>query len=346
MWPTVKASARFWFLVLIIPLLGYAPEIWAANPPAAKPAKPPALQQVVFLPWGKGPGQAGKLIREEGAAEGPQSFAVAHNGEVFLLDQRNARIIHLGADGTVLNHLPVPVAKPECQEGATFVDIAVTADGTIVLLDNLVECCFVVLDPDGTRRHRYDLATFGINVRRGEQAVGNMASVDDDLYVEDLKAGGYRRVFDRARQPVYQDQFPGLPYKQREQFLLSRVEFDQHQKAYRFTLSINDYRSRQVLRTASWLIKDHPAVLALSADRQQHLHLVYASFPEIQKPQAIPETITWLQFDDNLREISRRTTVRPEQSPVEMNVSARISPSGQLYLMHFTKKGVQIWRWQ
>jgi len=346
MWSTAKVHPGVWLPVLLVLLLGLAPGGWAANSPGQKAVRQPDPHQVAFLPWGQGPGQVGKLIRKEGAAEGPQSFAVSANGEVFLLDQLNSRIIHLAADGTVLNYLPAPVAKPECQEGATFMDIAVGADGTIVLLDNLVDHCFVVLDPDGTRRHRYELAAFGIAVQPGEQAVGNLALVDDELYVEDIKAGGYQRVFDRARQPVHHDQFPGLPYKQREQFLLTRVEVDQRKKAYRFTLSINDYRTGQVLKTVSWLTKDHPSVLAVNADRQQHLHLVYASLPEVQKPQAIPETITWLRFDENLREISRRTMVRQEPLPLEMHVSARITPQGKLYLMNFTKKGVQLCRYE
>jgi len=346
MWSTAKVHPGVWLPVLLVLLLGLAPGGWAANSPGQKAVRQPDPHQVAFLPWGQGPGQVGKLIRKEGAAEGPQSFAVSANGEVFLLDQLNSRIIHLAADGTVLNYLPVPVARPECQEGATFVDIAVMADGRIVLLDNLIDHCFIILDQAGTLRHRHDLAAFGIAVRPGEQAVGNMALVDDELYVEDLGEGDYRRVFDRAGQPLHNDRFPGLPYKQRQQFILSRMDVDQHQKAYRFTLSVNDEKTRQVLKTASWLVKDHAYVLALNADRQNHLHLVYASFPEGRKPPTISETITWLRFDENLREISRRTMVRQEPLPLEMHVSARITPSGQLYLMNFIEKGVQIWRWQ
>ena len=327
-------------------LLWAVPGAGAAKPPAAKPVPESRPQQVVLLPWGSGPGQAGKLIRQEGAPEGPMSFAVTDNGDIYLLDQLNARIIHLATNGKVLHHLPVPVARPECQEGATFADIAVTMDGALVLLDNLVGYCFVILDQAGTVRHRYDLATFGIPVQPGEQAVGNMALVDDEIYVEDIRQGGYRRVFDRARQPIHHERFPGLPHKQREQFLLTRVDVDKQKKAHRLAVSVNDYQTQQALKTASWLVKAADVhVLALSADRQQHLHLVYASFPEVQKPQAIRETITWLQFDDNLREISRKTTVRPEQLPLDMNVSARITASGELYLWHFTKKGVEIWRW-
>ncbi len=343
---TAKVHPGVCLPVLIVLVLGVASGGWAANPPAKKTAPQPHPHQVAFLPWGQGPGQAGKLIRQEGAPEGPQSFAVAANGEVFLLDQLNSRIIHLAANGSVLNHLPVPVSKPECQEGAAFMDIAVGADGRIVLLDNLVDHYFIILDQAGTLRHRYDLAAFGIPVRRGEQAVGHMALVDDELYIEDLREGGYRRVFDRAGQPVHNDRFPGLPYKQRQQFILTHFEFDQQKKADRLTLSIKDGQTQQTVETVSWHVKDYAYLLALSADRQNHLHLVYASFPEGQKPPATSETLTWLRFDANLREISRKTMVRPEQLPLDMNVSARITPQGELYLMNFTKKGMQLCRYE
>ncbi|MGQ9921349.1 MAG: hypothetical protein ACUVRZ_08465 [Desulfobacca sp.] len=334
-----------WLPLLMVLLFGLAPGGRAAKLPAAEPASKPGPKQVVLLPWGSGPGQAGKLIREEGAAEGPMSFAVTDNGEIFLLDQLNARIIHVAADGKVLRQLPVPVAKPECREGATFADLAVTADGRFVLLDNIVENCLIILDQDGTQRHRSDLAAFGIPVRRGEQAVGNLAVVDGDVYLEDFTAKGYRQVFDRQLQPVRQEPFPGLPFKQREQFLLSRVEFDRQKKAYRLIISVNDAKTRQALKTASWLVKDDTYLLALAADRQQHLHLVYASLPGGQG-QPIQETITWLQFDDNLREITRRIAVSPEELGLDKNISARITPAGHLYLMHFTIKGVQLCRWE
>ena len=340
---TDKVQAKVWLTILIIFLSGAAPWVWAASPAGQKAVRQPSPRQVIVLPWGKGPGQAGKLIREEGAAEGPQSLAVGAHGEVFLLDQLNVRIIHLAADGTVLDHLPIPVAKPECQEGAAWMDIAVSADGKILLLDNLVGHCLVLLDQAGILLHHYDLAIFGIPVRPGEQAVGNMMLVEDELYVEDLKEGNLRRLLDRAGQPVPNDRFPGLPYKQGKQFILARI--DVNKKAHRLTMSINEYQTGQTLKSGSWLVKDHAYLLANSVDQQNRIHLVYATFPTGKKP-PVNETITWLRFDEHLREIARRIMVCPEQLPLDRNVTARITPTGELYMMHFTKRGVEIRRYE
>lgn len=81
------------------------------------------------LLWGSAPGQAGLLPGNESSTIGPQALDVSESGEIYLLDQVNARVQVFDRIGLLTNVIPVEVGP--------LGDIGLAGDGTIFILDRV-----------------------------------------------------------------------------------------------------------------------------------------------------------------------------------------------------------------
>ncbi len=95
---------------------------------------------VLRAKFGSGPNDIGIITPSEGNPEGPMSFALGANGEIYILDQINSRI-QVFKDGKRIRTIPIPFK--------TLWDIDILPDGKIVLLDNLVKKALYFLEPNG-----------------------------------------------------------------------------------------------------------------------------------------------------------------------------------------------------
>jgi len=109
------------------------------GPSGSKGAKNP--ETILQLGWGGGPGEAGRHEGGESAPVGPMSFTVLPSGEIYILDQVNVRVLRFEPGSKKSSQIPVG--------SDTFQDLAVAADGTIVLLDRLVRRAVVLMDTGG-----------------------------------------------------------------------------------------------------------------------------------------------------------------------------------------------------
>jgi hypothetical protein len=107
--------------------------------PSATAAAPPAANVVIAARWGPGRGELGRSRPQEGNPEGPMSFASAGE-DLLVLDQVNRRVVRYDARGAV---------KDTFKASPTTQDIAVAKDGTIVLLDRLVDKTVRLVDARG-----------------------------------------------------------------------------------------------------------------------------------------------------------------------------------------------------
>lgn len=85
-----------------------------AESDAAEPAlETYAPQLFLSARWGSGPGEVGlsnpseQGVEDAGPNYGPQSFDVAQDGRLFLLDSVNGRVIQYGADGKYVKDFPI-----------------------------------------------------------------------------------------------------------------------------------------------------------------------------------------------------------------------------------------------
>ncbi len=99
-----------------------------------------SIIEVVRVRAGSGADKIGISTPKEGNPEGPMSFAIGEKGEIYILDQINSRI-QCFKGGKRIKTTPIP--------SDTFMDIALTQDGKIILLDNAIKKSVYILDSEG-----------------------------------------------------------------------------------------------------------------------------------------------------------------------------------------------------
>lgn len=122
--------------------------------------------------WGGGPRELGHKRPQEGNPEGPMSLAVDAQGNALVLDQVNGRIVRLGEGGSPRGTIPVG-------DGAQ--DVAVARDGTVLVLDRLVDRNVTLFGADG--RALGTLPVVGGGISEGGQVTGVFAD-GTSVYVE------------------------------------------------------------------------------------------------------------------------------------------------------------------
>lgn len=127
---------------LPVPTPGPAPAPTPAPTDVAPPSAEAASEDaniVVAARWGSGRGELGRSRPQEGNPEGPMSFA-RDGGELLVLDQVNGRVARYGANGELRGTFAAT---------ATTQDLAVAKDGTVALLDRLVDKTVRLVDKSG-----------------------------------------------------------------------------------------------------------------------------------------------------------------------------------------------------
>jgi len=119
-----------------------APKDIFQKTPTEEAAEKPRGVEVVRAACGSGPDDVLNIVPQEAMAEGPNSFALGNNGEIYILDQVNSRI-QVFRNKARIKTIPIPA-------GPDFRDISLTKDGKIALLDSEVKQSVFLLDADGT----------------------------------------------------------------------------------------------------------------------------------------------------------------------------------------------------
>lgn len=103
---------------------------------------------VVRAGIGSGPEDLGVIMPEEANPEGPMSFVVGSAGEIYVLDQTNARI-QVFKNGKYLKTIKIP--------DAVYSDLELLPGGRIALLDSLVKKAVFINDEKGSLRETVSL---------------------------------------------------------------------------------------------------------------------------------------------------------------------------------------------
>ncbi len=323
---------------------GLVTEGWAVTP--AKTAAPARGEphQVVFIPWGEGPGQVGKQDQPEMSPEGPPSFAVSPTGEIYVLDLFNDRILKFNPNGALVGRFPLPKTGDGGHESPAFDDILISPDGRMVLLDRLVTHCLAILDQGGKEIARHFLSDLGIAARRGHQSVGEMFFAPDGLYLEDLSAHRYTKVLDQQLKRGKGNRYPGKPFKEGQRFLEIFLDIDRDKKIGRINLKINGWHGATKEKVIS--VKNFYKINLFLADYRDNIYLVYSTERPDKKIGRHPVIVTGLKFDENSIETGRFQFHNADWYPLDCNVNCRLTPEGDIYFMDFTQKGVRILRWK
>jgi len=137
---TVRAGVRVGFSVAIFWLMCLTAPGEGKSPGAAPVLGSGGAVEVLRAPLGSGPDDVGIETPDEGNPEGPMSFALGRDGDIYILDQVNSRI-QVFRHGKRVKTVPLPAA--------TLMDLEITPDNKIVVIDTLVKKSAYVLATTG-----------------------------------------------------------------------------------------------------------------------------------------------------------------------------------------------------
>ena len=154
----MRVIRRLW-LAAVVGLLVAVQGLHAAAPPdiftrhsPEELTEKPASVEVLRASYGSGPDDLGHCVPQEASPEGPMSFALGSNDEIYVLDQINSRV------QVFKNKTRIRTIAISDNRDSDFKDIALTKDGRIVLLDTLLKKKVYLLDANGTALKELPLA--------------------------------------------------------------------------------------------------------------------------------------------------------------------------------------------
>lgn len=137
------------------------------------PARSPVTVPSVTLRYGSQPGELGLIRLPEQPPIGPESFALAGDGDVLIADVANERLSIFSPDGAFRRALALP--------GVALGDVVADAQGGVIVYDQLRRTLHQ-FDADGTPRSELQLHPGHIDTR------GYFHVVGDAVYFADAAA--------------------------------------------------------------------------------------------------------------------------------------------------------------
>jgi hypothetical protein len=284
---------------------------------------------VLSVPWGSGGSALGGLDGAEGASEGPMSFALAHNGDLVVLDQINERLARFDGAGNFVGELKIPAP--------TFQELEILDDGHVVLLDRLARAQLLVLDAGGNEVRAVDVVGAGIPEGGG---VTGMFAEDDGIWLE---FGHLQRVrlLDAKLAPCPRTVRRGRAHSASTEVLAG---IDGHGGAQ---LWLEDEASGSILAQASVQTGQYlDRVIWVQTDASGDVH---ALFHLLELDPVDPRKVTFdgvlgVRFDHTLQEIASYRSSFTIQIWEQFR-EFRIAGDGTVYQMAFDDHGVRIIKW-
>lgn len=280
-----------------------------------------ALQTTTLLPWDT---VVGRIIGDESASEGPESFALLPGGGLLVLDQVNYRILRLNPEGRVAGTIELPTD--------TFEDVGQYEGRAVLALDRLVGKVLVVMDFQGVLLREVPIE--GSGVENGG-SITAMLPRPDGVWLEVDRRHSVK-VLDRDLRPCARQVVLGRPIVNGQSL---RVDLDGNGGV---VVSTAGSTVREAAQSATLVGEASiERVPWLDADVRGHVHL---ALHEIQRSATSPyqiedERYVVVELDHHLRELSRDSGpwVRTEY---DQFVEFRLGRDRRLWQMAFTPEGV------
>lgn len=288
---------------------------------------------VASFTWGSGEGQLGKSAADESNPEGPMSLTVDALGNTWILDQVNNRLVKVGPDGKPLGTVPIPVQAAQ--------DVAVTADGTALVLDRLVDKSVAVIGPDG--KPKGELPIVGKGLEEGGASTG-LFSDGNDVYVEREHGDSVRIGDSSGKASSDRPEVPGRPAGDNRTYLTAGIVDGQ---AGLVLVTAIDKQTQQH-RFTRQLPLGQPVVglNALDADQSGIIYLGVI----VEQPGSTPETpvfgVTLLCLDPTDGRPLAATQLPANSTPEETFREVYVMPQGGVVVLLRTALGAELVRYQ
>jgi hypothetical protein len=258
------------------------------------------------------------------------SFAVAPDGDVWVLDQVNSRLARFGGDGGFRGTVAIG--------SDTFQGLAIAPGGQLVLLDRLAARIVRVLDPDGAVLGETPLEGVGIVEGGGTTA---LFARDDGVWVEYDHRRSVRVLDGQWREPSFRELFAGRPVGPGAVAGEARL-------AGRDAVEIRtvDRESELVLAETTFRFAEPVwRIVELSGDAQGDVVLGVHLLSEGPVPgfAVAHEALVLLVLDQSLVE-RRRIETTPSVRTWEQFHEFEVSADGTIWQMAFVDDGVEVRR--
>jgi hypothetical protein len=216
---------------------------------------------LIVARWGSGRGELGRDRPQEGNPEGPMSLVLAGR-DLLVLDQVNGRLARYDAKGRLLSTSEAP---------STAQDVAVGKDGTVAMVDRLVNKSVTLVDSSGRKIGELPLS------RVPESGLVTAVVIDGkDVYVEQ-EHGALVPIGTTDGKPAADDAptLSGRPSKDGTLLLTAGLSSAPQGRAY---LNAFD-RKAQALRFARTILFPRPshAIVLLDSDAKGIIYLGVAA---------------------------------------------------------------------
>lgn len=237
------------------------PRAGARARPMPLTARPTAATGTTFVKgsWGTGPGEFGRRRDEEANAEGPMSLLPGPGGDLFVLDQVNARIQRFGPDGALEGGFPI---GPD-----TAQDLVLDAQGRLAVLDRLGNAEVLLYDQEG--RPLGQIPVVGGGITEGGGVTGIFAD-ERGLYLEREHTEVIRIAGPDGTPDEDRPSDPGRPTRDGTMFLAALLA---DAKAGRAIVRAFDHDGKVVWQRLVTFPTPILHLLLLDSDRRGHVYL-------------------------------------------------------------------------
>ncbi len=222
--------------------------------------------EVARFGWGSGPGNLGRSRPDEANPEAPMSLTTDAQGQVWILDQVNDRLVKLDRNGKLLGTVPVPLQAAQ--------EVAISADGTALVMDRLVDKSVAVIGPDG--KPKGELPILGKGLEEGGASTG-LFTDGKDVYVEREHGDSVRIGSTSGEANKDRPEVPGRPASDGRTYLTASISdpaagvvlvtaIDRETKQHRFTSQVSTGQSVVALNA---LDTDHSGIIYLGTVVEQ-----------------------------------------------------------------------------
>lgn len=290
-------------------------------------SEPPLPTAWTSAAWDK---SVGRITGDEAPSTGPMSFSVKPGAGALLLDQVNDKVIEFDNHGARTRSIKLDA-------DSYFDDLQSVRDDVFVVLDRLKSKRLVAMGTDGKVIAEVPLRGSGIDYGG---AITALLAKSDGVWVE-VDSRHSVKLLNHKLQPCQRQIVLGRPVPNARAV---QAALDDHGG---MVLSLSDRRSRMPYRAIS-VVGKYPIneIVDFDMDKRGRVHVVTHEvlFATSEPFGIVKQQLTWLVYDENLNEISRKA-LPVFDSEYEQRVNVRITPQGQLWQMGFTRTDVRIFNW-
>ena len=290
---------------------------------------PPAPTALVRGAWGSQLGEFGHTTESEANPEGPMSFALAPDGTVAVLDQRNRRVQRFVA-GRAVNTVAL--------DNEAAQDLAITPSGNLVALDRLGTSTLTVYGPDG--HPAAPIALRGGPIAEGGAVTGVFADAQG-IYVEREHREVVRVADANGREDPDRPTLWGRPSRDGAQLLRASIE-DPARGVLRVSVAA---RSNGAMDWSSTVSADAPVLYLAMLDSDARGRVYVAAATGHASPDGVRDAATFVARLDGAGAVEATMNLPALEGGDEVFRPMRVDDEGAVYVMAPAREGLTIHRY-